>query len=148
MASAPLTGSTVLIYAKSPEGHKYLVTKGSTEYFGAGGSPDGVPASKVDQWVFLPQSKLTLTGGWKVLVSVILGSADGVDVSDSACQLPIHVRGVGVRHLSSSDLGGQDLAAATTTIVEHDFGTGYTVPDGQQVRIGGAKIWFSVENDA
>lgn len=147
MASAPLAASLVKLYAVSPEGHRHLIAQGVTEYWGPGGSPDAVIANTPEKWAYVPLSPLVLTTGWKVMLSCILGSADGMDVSDGAWQVPVTIRGVGLRHLTVTDLGGADLAAATTVAVEHDLGTGYTVPDGQQLKIGGGKIWVSAEND-
>lgn len=148
MASAPLAASLIKVYAVSPEGHRTLITQGVTEYLGPGGSPDAVIANTPEKWAFVPLSPLVLGTGWKVVLTMILGTADGVDVSDGAWQIPVTIRGVGLRHLTVTDLGGIDLPAATSATVEHDLGTGYTVPTGQQLKIGGGKIWVSAENDA
>lgn len=147
MASAALAGSVLKIYAVSPEGHRFLVAQGVTEYWGPGGSPDGVIANTPEKWAFIPLSSMTLTTGWKIIPTVIIATADGMDASDGAWQVPVVIRGIGTRHLTVANLGGTDLAAATTVTVEHDLGTGYTVPTGQELKIGGGKIWMSAEND-
>jgi len=148
MASAPLAQSIIKLYAVSPEGHRHLIGQGSTEFWGAGASPDGVIANTPDKWAFLPLSPLVLTTGWKIILTCILGTADGMDVSDGAWNIPVTIRGVGLRHLTVTDLNGADLPAATSVTVEHDLGTGYVVPTGMQLRIGGGKIFASAENDA
>ncbi len=150
MASAVVVGGALFkIYAVNPMGSRNLVAQGETTYWGAGKSPDGVIANSPEKWAYIPLSPLVLTGGWKVLPTVTIHvTADGMDVSDGAWQIPVTIKGVGLRHLSVTDCGGADLAASTTIGVEHDLGTGYTVPQGQELRIGGGKIFMSAEDDA
>jgi len=40
-----------------------------------------------------------------------------------------------------------DLPAASVASVEHQLGAGYTVPEGDQVQIGGGTYFISIEND-
>lgn len=148
MGSAAIDGSILKIYAVSPEGHRFLIAQGVTEYWGPGGSSNAVIANTPEKWAFIPLSPLILTTGWKVVPVCILGTADGMDASDGAWQIPVTIKGVGLRHLTVTDCGGADLAAATTGTVEHDLGTGYTVPTGMELKIGGGKIWMSAEDDA
>jgi len=151
MASANC-GGTLKIYAVSPSGQRILTHQYENGgVISAGGSPDGVPASKTaDLMLYMNRyDGITLTGGWKVVLTVTLKTSDGLDASDSWINLPISVRGAGVQTLTSSELAySVDYPASSPISVELPIGAGYTIPNGQEVRIGGAPAMISIENDS
>lgn len=150
MASATAPG-VVRVYATEPNGHKHLVYQFKNGgAVSAGGSPDGVLANKtIDTQLFIAKKRPILQGGWKVQLTLALTTADGLDASDSYIELPLSIRGAGVRHLTSADLGYTvDFPAASPASVELPIGAGYTVPNGEEAMIGGAHCVISVEDDA
>jgi len=150
MASATQAG-VLRIYAISPSGQRVLTHQyRNGGAISAGGSPDGVLANKTaDKWVYVPKNNsVVLTGGWKVAMTIELDASDGLDASDATIQFPITVRGAGVRYLTSADFGyTTDLPASTPASVEIPLGAGYTIPNGQAVKVGGAVGAISIEND-
>lgn len=150
MASATQAG-ILKIYAVSPMGKQYMTHQyRNGGAVSAGGSPDGVLANKTaDKWVFFPLSNIVMSGGWKVQVTLTMDTADGCDASDAVIQLPLTFKGEGVRYLTSADLGYTvDIPAATAAGVPLPIGSGYTIPNGQFARNGGAVGVISIENDA
>lgn len=149
MASATEAG-TIRVYAVEPNGHRHLVYQARNGgAISAGGSPDGVLANKtVDTQVFWPKKQPVMSGGWKVMVTLAMDAADGLDASDSYIEIPISIKGAGVRHLNASDLSyTTDLPASTPASVETPIGTGYTIPNGELAVIGGAHCVISIEDD-
>jgi hypothetical protein len=150
MASAPAKGK-IFLYATSPNGHKNVAfTFTSTGAVGAGGSPDGVLANKTaDKQVNLPRNeKFILTGGWKVQLGFELDAADGMDASDATIQIPLSVKGAGVRTLTAADLGYTVDYPAATPANEVCLGDGYTIPNGEVCAIGGGPCVIAIEDDA
>jgi len=150
MASATESGQ-LKVYAISPEGQRIL----THQYFNggsisAGGSPDGVLANlTADKHVFINKNdSVVLTGGWKVALTLTMDASDGLDASDGRMALPITIRGSGVKLLSLTDIGfTTDYPASTPASLELPLGAGYTIPDGQFVKIGGATGYISIEDD-
>lgn len=149
MASATEPG-IIRVYATEPNGHKHLVYQFKNGgAISAGGSPDGVLANKtIDTQVFIAKKAPVMSGGWKVQMTLELEGADGLDASDSYIELPISIKGAGVRHLSAANLGyTTDLPAATPASVEIPIGAGYTIPNGEFAVIGGSHCVISIEDD-
>lgn len=148
MASDQLTGAEIIIYAEAPGGNRTKVFQGINEQTGPGGSPDGAQAvTKDNELPFMPLSNVFIKGGSKIIVATRLKSADGMDASDCVINLPI-MDDSGQRYLSKTDLGiDTDLPASTPADLIIDVGEGYTVPQGQTVRVGGGKFFMSLEND-
>lgn len=150
MASANEPG-VLKIFAESPEGQRFLTHRyRSDSPINAGKSPDGVLANlTIDKWQFVPEyTGVTLTGGWKVILNFTLDAADGIDASDCVINLPLTIRGGGVRQLNATDLGfTTDLPASTVAAQPIDLGTGYTIPNGQSCHIGGGAGVISIEDD-
>jgi len=151
MASATEAG-VLKIYAISPEGQRILTHQyqngGSIS---AGGSPDGVLANlTADKHVFIPKNdSVVLTGGWKVALTLTMDASDGLDCSDGRMALPLTIRGAGVKLLSLADIQfTSDYPAASLAGVELPLGAGYTIPDGQYAKIGGATGYISIEDDS
>jgi hypothetical protein len=150
MASANEAGN-LYVMAVSPEGQKipvFVARNGGA--ISAGKSPDGVLANLTfDKWIFMPLSNVELTGGWKVQLILNMDATDGLDASDSYIDLPISIAGQGIRHLSAADLGyTTDYPAATPAACDISLGAGYTIPNGQRVRIGGDRCAISIEDDS
>ena len=149
MASDQLTNAEIRIYAVSPSGNKKRLFQGVNEQTGPAGSPDGVQATvKDNELPYMPVHPFVLTGGDKLTIFGVLKTADGADASDSIFNVPI-MRNGGLEYLSTTDLGYTvDLPAASPTLSEHQLGTGYTVPQGDSIRLGGGKYFISWEDDA
>lgn len=150
MASSIEVG-VLKIYAVSPTGQRFQThTYQNGGAISAGASPDGVLANKTaDKWMFIPKSPVLLSGGWKVVLTLTMAAADGLDASDSYIEIPLTVKGQGVRMLTAADLGyTTDVPAATLANIPVQLGTGYTIPQGQFAKIGGAKGVISIEDDS
>jgi len=149
MASDQLTNAEIRIYAVSPNGDKVRLFQGVNEQTGPGGSPDGAQATvKDNELPYMPMHPFTLKGGDKLIVFGVMKTADGADASDSIFNIPIRRNGA-LEYLSRADLGyTSDLPAASVADVEHQLGSGYTVPEGDKVQLGGGKYFISWENDA
>ena len=149
MASDQLTNADIRIYAKSPNGDERRLFSGVNEQTGPGGSPDGVQATvKANELPFMPVVPFILKGGDKLIVKGVMKTADGADASDSIFNIPIQRNGR-LEYLSVSDVGyTTDLPASSVASVEHQLGAGYTVPEGDQVQLGGGTYFISWEDDA
>ena len=148
MASANEPG-TVKIFAVPPSGSPIVTHQWRSDGFiNAGKSPDGVLANLTrDKWAFINKvDNVILTGGWKVVLSFTPDATDGIDVSDCVIQIPITIAGGGIKVLNAADL---TITTDLTPIadVETNMGVGYTIPDGQRVKIGGDYGVISIEDD-
>lgn len=150
MASDQLTGAILRVYVKRANGDAIKVFEGVNEITGPGGSPDGAIATvKDNELPFMPLSPVIAVGGDKIVVTGEMTATDGADASDSVVLLPCRVIGKGQRNLTTASLGYTvDYPAASPASVELPLGAGYTVPNGEQIQVGGAKFFMSWENDA
>lgn len=148
MASDQNTGANIIVVAKAPQGDEKRLFQGVNEQTGPGGSPDGVQATvKDNELPFMPTNNFVLKGGDKLLLKVYLKTADGIDASDCVINVPIRRNG-NLEYLSAADFGFiTDYPASTPASVELALGSGYTVPEGDQIQLGGGKFFISVEND-
>jgi len=149
MASDQLTGAEIRIYGVNPNGNKVRLFQGINEQTGPGGSPDGAQAVvKDNELPFMPLNPKILKGGDKIVVYGVMKAADGADASDAVFNVPIRRNGQ-LEYLSRADLGyTTDIPAASVADVEHQLGAGYTIPEGDQVQLGGGKFFMSWEDDA
>jgi hypothetical protein len=149
MASDQLTNAEIRIYAVKPNGDKKRLFQGVNEQTGPGGSPDGAQATvKDNELPYMPLNPTVLTGGDKLVIFGVMKTADGADASDSIFNVPI-MRNGGLEYLSRADLGyNTDLPASSVVNVEHQLGSGYTVPEGDRIQLGGGKYFISWEDDA
>jgi len=149
MASDQLTNADIRIYAVSPGGKKERLFSAVNEQTGPGGSPDGVQATvKANELPFMAVNPFPLKGGDILRVYGVLKATDGADASDSVWNIPI-VRNGAVEYLTREDLGYTvDIPAASVISVDHQLGTGYTVPEGDTIMLGGGKYFISWEDDA
>lgn len=150
MASDQLTNAVLRVYVKRANGDAIKVFEGQNEITGPGGSPDGAIATvKDNELPFMPLSPIVAEGGDKIVVTGEMTAADGADASDSVFILPVRVIGKGYRNLSTASVGYTvDYPAASPASVELPLGSGYTVPTGERIQVGGAKFFLSWENDA
>jgi len=148
MASDQLTGASIIIVAKAPNGDETRIFQGVNEQTGPGGSPDGAQATvKANELPVMPVSNFVLKGGDKLVLKGVMTTADGADASDSVVNVPI-IRNGNLEYLSVSDFGyTTDLPASSVAGVEHQLGSGYTIPQGDEVRLGGGTYFISWEND-
>ena len=149
MASDQNTGAIVKVYGVAPSGKKTPLFQGVNEQTAPAGSPDGVQATvKDNELPFMPVNPAVLKGGDKIVIFTVLKVSDGIDASDCVFNLPIRRNG-SLEFLSTTDLGFTvDYPASSPTGVELQLGTGYTIPEGDSVQIGGSKYFISVENDS
>jgi len=150
MASGQNPQAKVKLYAVTPDGNETRIFQGVNEQTGPGGSPDGVQATvKANE---LPQmagkGNVVITGGRILKLKTELVTADGVDASDCVVQVPIFRNG-NVEYLSASDFGfSTDLPAGSLAGINHELGTGYTVPEGDKISLAvGEPYFISIEND-
>ena len=95
----------------------------------------------------MPVNPFVLKGGDKIVVYGVMKTADGADASDSIWNVPIRRNGA-LEYLTRTDFGYiTDLPAASVVSVEHQLGAGYTVPDGDNINLGGGKYFISWEDD-
>lgn len=148
MASGQAPGAKIVFYGVSPSGDKKRLFQGVNEQTGPGGSPDGVQATvKANELPFMPVSPTSLTGGYKIIPYVVLTATDGLDASDSVFNIPI-LRNGSLEYLSRTDFGyTTDYPASTPIDVELQLGSGYVVPESDNISLGGATFFASVEND-
>lgn len=148
MASGQATGAKVKVYGVSPEGKKSRLFQGVNEQTGPGGSPDGAQATvKANELPTMPVNPTVLRGGDKIIIFATLTTADGLDASDCVFNVPI-IRNGALEYLDRTDLGfTTDYPASTPADVELQLGSGYTVPEGDSVQVGGGTYFISVEND-
>lgn len=150
MASGQAPGAKIRIYGVTPTRSKNILFQGVNEQTGPGGSPDGVQATvKANELpVMQVQKKMVLKGGDKLYLTVEQTTADGLDASDCVFNIPI-VRNGNVEYLSRSDFGfSTDYPASSPADTELPMGAGYTVPEGDNIILGGGTYFISVENDA
>ena len=149
MVSDQLTNAEIRVYAVSPGGDRKRLFQGINEQTGPGGSPDGAQAVvKDNELPFMPVHPFVLKGGDKLMMAGVLKVADGADASDSIFNVPIRRNGA-LEFLSRADLGyTADIPSSSVIDVEHQLGSGYTVPEGDKVQLGGSKYFISWEDDA
>ena len=154
MASAQ-EPSLIKVYLVEPNGKRYKVYEDRVENVGFGGSADGTIAKDPDTWkVVSVNPNVTAYGGWKVIMTATLDSADGVDASDCQILIPVVMKSTGISEpststtLNATNLGfTTDFPAGTIASNEIDCGAGYTVPNGKSLRFGGGRIFISIEDD-
>ena len=153
MASAPRPGQLRII-AEDPQGNQYIChTAYSLGAIAAGGSPDGVLANKTaDKQVKLPLAGPVLQGGWILRLLMKMDSADGLDASDATIAIAITESNGAERALSSTQIGYTvDFPAATPASQWIELGTGYTVPNNANMRVGSASGYtptvIAIEDD-
>jgi len=149
MASDQAPGAKIRIYAESPGKDKEMLFQGVNEQTGPGGSPDGAQATvKANELPVMPVSPFVLKGGDKLKIFVELTAADGLDASDAVINVPI-LRNGQLEYLSRTDFGyTTDYPAASLANVELQLGSGYEIPQGDLVQLGGSTYFISVEDDA
>lgn len=148
MASAQEDG-LIKFYLTEPNGNKHLVFQGNVSYLaGAGGAADGALGSvqTTEKWPFAPLSSIVAKNDWVLEVTFVPVGADGIDVSDSLWNIPITVKGVGMKHLSRGDFTNPTPADYTTVANIETVVGGYTITEGE-VKFGGGKIWCDMQDD-
>lgn len=129
-------------------GNQYVAWKQRSDgAINAGKSPDGVLANlTVDKQVKLGMAGPIAKGGSKIRLFATLDAADGIDASDCVIQIGITEvtpsgSAISERQLSANDIQfSTDLPAATPAGSLIELGKGYTVPDGQYIRVGSASF--------
>ena len=138
MASANEPGQ-IRIYAEDSAGNLRICAKyHSKSAIAAGFSPDGVLANTtIDKQVKAGLGGPLLVGGDILHLFFKPEAADGLDASDNTIQIAITEVNGTQRQLSAADFGyTTDLPAGTLASQWVELGTGYTVPNGQQFRVG------------
>ncbi len=148
MASDQIPNAEIRIYAVSPGGDRRRLFQGINEQTGPSGSPDGAQAVvKDNELPYMPVNPFILKGGDKLMVCGVMKAAKGADASDAIMNIPIRRNGA-QEYLSTADIGYTvDIPASSVANVEHQLGAGYTVPQGDQVQLGGGKYFISWEDE-
>lgn len=138
----------VRIYRQTPNGAKTLIMQQRVEQLApAGGAPDGAPAS-----VSTPEKLLTISSGEifrindKLMVSVELDSADGLDKDDCIWSIPL-LTTQGPKTLGRAQFTAPtfvDSSANITAAVE-SFIAGYLITE-EGARLAG-KIYLDIQDD-
>jgi len=140
----------VRILVERKSGFREVLHEGRVELWGQGGSQDGsiATATSQDLKATLPLSPIRCNGGDKIIVSAKLDASDGLDASDAVWEIPIIKNGVKTYLVRSDLVFTTDYPTTTPASVWLDMGTGYEVPKGSTVFVGGGKIFLSIEDDA
>ncbi len=148
MASGACPGAKLRIYAVNPNKQKIPLFSGVNEQTGPAGSPDGVQGTvKANELPFMAVQPGVLRGGDKLMIFGELTVADGLDASDSVFNVPI-LRNGAVEYLSAADFGyTTDFPAGSLANIEHQLGSGYVVPEGDKIQLGGGNYFMSLQND-
>lgn len=155
MVSAQLKG-TYRIYIENPSGVRKLVAAASSYWFAPGGSSDGTIANTPNTWNELPLSKDAGAGGYKIVVTY-QGAAGTTDASDGVWVIPVNVNGNQQTIGNPAAAGGMgnnnfnaDLTPTDIAIVaniETPIGA-FIAKDGVNFRVGGGRVWLSIEDNS
>lgn len=143
----------------TPDNHWISCYKANVQQTGPGGSSEGAIATQLTDnasWK-MPLILKPAYPGCVMNVRFRLNTADGIDKSDGIFVLPTTVKNLrtgnaSVTIMRNTDFGtATDLPAASITGVWYEYGTGFTVPSGQEICWGtrpGLPSFCSIENDA
>ena len=155
MVSAYAKG-TYRMYIQAPSGARRLVRGAPAYWWCLTGSSEGVVAQTSEKWNFLPLSNIVGTAGYSIVVTYE-GTAVTFDASDGVWIIPLEVNGqaqtIG-NSANASGLGNNnftvDLAPADTVVpanIETPVAM-YRAKEGVRFRLGGDRVFMSIEDNA
>jgi hypothetical protein len=156
MVSAQING-TYAVYIENPAGQRRLVKSALAYWFGPGGSSEGAIANTPEKWNFLPVSADAGSGGYKIVVTLTAGAAAISDASDGAWSIPIVVNGSAQTIGNPAHASGLGNANFTTDLTPADnaYVANVETPiaiirakEGVNFRVGGDRVFMSIENNA
>ena len=159
MASGRLPG-IYRFYIEKPDGTRRQVASADSGYWNCSGlgSADGTQSTTAtpEKLNFLPLSNDAGAAGYSIVATVEASGTDGVDISDCVGIIPVNVNGnqetIGIpggNGLNNgnfvADVSGTDITA--TANVETTLFKVRAKEGVQSFRLGGGKVFYSVEND-
>ncbi len=156
MVSAQIAG-TYKIYIEAPSGSRRLVSSANAYWWGPGGSSDAAIANTPEKWNTLPLSADIGGPGYRIVFTVTAGAAATMDASDGAMVVPVFVNG------TQQNVGNDDHASGVGNdnfTVDYSPGdnalvaateTPYQIlraKEGVHFRVGGGRVFWSIENNA
>lgn len=156
MASAQING-TYKVYIESPKGTRKLCGSNLAYWWGPGGSSDGTIANTPEKWNFLEPSAHVGGPGYKIVVTLTAGGAATADASDGAMVLPVIVNGQkdSVGNSAHASGIGNDNFSVTLASADKAYVASvetpvliYTAKEGVNFRIGGGRVFLSVEDNS
>jgi len=161
MVSATVPG-IYSIYIENPSGARRLVKSANAAYWNVAnlGSSEGTISTTAtpEKWNFLPLSRDTGVGGYKIVLTYTASTAKTMDASDSVGIIPVIVNGaaqtIGLNGGGGGGLGNDNfssvLAAADVAYVAN-VETPVAIiraNEGVQFKVGGDKVFLSFEDNA
>lgn len=156
MASAQIAGNYA-IYIENPSGARRLVQRANAYWWGPGGSADGAVGNTPEKWNVLPPSADVGGPGYKIVVTLTAGSAATSDASDGAWIVPVIVNGT-LQTFGNDDHAsgvGNDNFTVTLSPGDNAYLAGVETPiqiltakEGVNFRVGGGRVFMSIENNA
>lgn len=160
MASGRMAG-IYRLYIESPTGERKLVKSADSAYWNVSGlgSADGTISTTAtpEKWNYLPLSQHAGASGYKIVMTLEASTADSIDASDCVALIPIQVNnqsetlgipggnGLGTNNFTA-ELSASDSAFVAG--VETPVFKARAVEGVKQFRIGGEKVFLSLENDS
>jgi len=159
MASGRLSG-IYRIYLQSPSGSRRQVASASSTFWNVQGlgSTDGTPSTTAtpEKQNFLPLSQDAGSSGYSIVITAEVSTTDGMDASDCFATIPVMVNGnqeiiglPGANGLGSNNFTA-DLSATDSTFtagIEQDVCKIRAREGVKEFRVGGGKVFLSLEND-
>jgi len=161
MVSKPTQG-VYSLYIENPNGQRRLVKSANTAYWTCSnlGSSEGTISTTAtpEKWNFLPLSKDTGVGGYKIVCTVKLVAGETVDASDSVAVIPVMVNG-SMQTIGNNGGGGGGLGNENFTSVlamgDNAYVAGVETPvwsiranEGVTFKVGGDKVFMSIEDNS
>lgn len=138
--------SLIRLYRQRPNGNKTLIMQERVETLApAGGAPDGAAAS-----VATPEKRITIQSGEvfeindKLMVSVELDAADGLDASDCTWAIPL-LTAQGPKTLGRAQFTSPTFADITPAATTETFIGGYLITEIGARLFG--KIFLDIQDD-
>jgi len=156
MASAQINGSYA-IYIENPAGQRKLVKKTAAYWWAPGGSVDGVIQNTPEKWNVLAPSADKGAGGYKIVVTLTAGANSTSDASDGAWVIPVIVNGTAQSVGNAAHASGLGNDNFTVTLTPGDYAyvanvetpvAIYTAKENVTFRVGGDRVFLSIENNA
>jgi len=161
MASGRAPGIYAL-YMESPSGTRKLIRSANAAFWNVAnlGSADGTISTSAtpEKWNSLPLSRDVGVSGYKIVLTYTASAATTLDISDCVGLIPVMVNGErGTIGINGGGGGGLGNANFTSVLAGADsaYVAGQETPvfviranEGVQFRVGGDKVFLSLEDNA
>lgn len=161
MVSARAPGVYAL-YMENPSGQRRLIKSANAAFWNVSnlGSQDGVISTTAtpEKWNYLPLSKDTGTGGYRIVLTYTASTATTLDISDAVAIIPVQVNGE-MQTIGHNGGGGGGLGNSNFTSVlagsDSAFVANVETPvwiiranEGVTFKVGGDKVFLSLEDNS